>query len=510
MKKYISIIIVGFFGLLLITACNKDLELSPISSIADGNFWQTADQVDAFVSGLHTRLRTHTSNLLYLGELRSDIFGTDPGSGIAFTGESTAGNERLWLNSLDLDNPGVASYGGFYTNINQINLLISKLNTVDFVTPANKSYYLGIAHGMRAYYYFQLLRAWGKVIIQTEPTTSFDISNLAKAAASEDEVMVLIKDDIEKSSNYFGLDYSFRKTKSFWSKPATLMLKAEVYLWTSYRGGGNNDATTAKNALLDIQTKAAGLALVANYASIFATTSRGNSEIIFAVRDLLNEATLPIAAFIPATSLIPNYYDSISGRKFDAVTDNWGGSLKCPTKIATFRKFNDKDTRKVATIQAAFTKTVTPSFKIAGCYMNKYSGEQNAGVRALTNDFPIYRYADLLLLLAEAKAILGENPATEINLVRARAYSTNYTLATVGFPNQVGDAVIKEAILKERFFEFIFEGKRWLDLRRMGDSYVYANTNILPTEAYKLLWPIDRTTLTNNRLLEQTPGYPKF
>ena len=59
-------------------------------------------------------------------------------------------------------------------------------------------------------------------------------------------------------------------------------------------------------------------------------------------------------------------------------------------------------------------------------------------------------------------------------------------------------------------YEFIFEGKRWLDLRRFGDSYVFLYTGVLPSEAYKVLWPIDRNSLTNNTGLTQTPGYPSF
>lgn len=114
------------------------------------------------------------------------------------------------------------------------------------------------------------------------------------------------------------------------------------------------------------------------------------------------------------------------------------------------------------------------------------------------------------MLLAEAKVVLGENPATEINLVRARAFGSNYKLETVGFPNQAVDANPKDALLKERLYEFIFEGKRWYDLRRLGDKYVFDNTSVLETESYKLLWPIDRNSLTNNRSLEQNPGYPKF
>ncbi|MGN6163425.1 MAG: SusD family outer membrane lipoprotein NanU [Flavisolibacter sp.] len=510
MKKNIILLISGLSVLMAISSCSKKLDLAPVSSISDANFWQTQDQVDAFVSGLHNRFRGSTSAFQSLGEMRADIFGTDPGSSSVFTGEATQGVERLWTNNLDLDNSGVSNYGGFYSNINQINLLISKLNAGVPVTDASKNYYLGIAYGMRAFYYFQMYRSWGKAIIQTEPTTSFDISNLAKAASGEDEVLKLIKDDIDKSAAAFGNDYSFKNQKGYWSKSATLMLKAEVYLWTSYRGGGSADATVAKNALTDIQTNVGSLSLLPSFANVFASNNKGNNEIIFAIRNKLDEAQLPFAGtFFPQTGLIINFYDSVGNRKFNVTTDNWGGLLRAPVMISTFRRFDDRDSRKWATITAAYN-LVGGNYQIAGAFVSKYQGEQVAGSRQYTNDFPIYRYADLLLMLAEAKVILGEDPSAEINAVRQRAYGTYYDAATIGYPNQAIDADPKEAILQERYFEFIFEGKRWYDLRRMGDNYVYKYTTVPSSQSYKLLWPIDRNTLTNNRALEQTPGYPKF
>lgn len=137
-------------------------------------------------------------------------------------------------------------------------------------------------------------------------------------------------------------------------------------------------------------------------------------------------------------------------------------------------------------------------------WQNKYLGSFVLGLRYYTDDYPIYRYADLLLMLAEAKAIMGENPATEINLVRQRAFGANYQASVHGFPNQPIDSNINEALLKERLYEFLVEGKRWYDLRRFGVEYV---TKYTLASASKLLWPVDLGTLTDNPALKQTPGY---
>jgi hypothetical protein len=518
MKRYIVILATLF----MLFSCSKKLDLAPISSVSDANYWQTTDQVDAFVTGIHTRLRTDNETFLLLGELRSDIFGLEPGASGSFTSEATQGLEVMWLQKLDLVNPGVTNFGGLYFNINQINLLISKLNTTDLVSAANKKYYLGAAYGLRAFYYYHLLRSWGNVVVQKEPLVTIDISNLAKAASPQAEVMSLIKSDIDSSNIFFGNNYSFTpesmaatsNRKTLWSRAATQMLMADVYLWTSYRGGGSADAVTAKNALLAVQTNVPSLSLLPNFTDVFST--KGNNEIILASRYQLNEATMAFisTSYVPQTGFIANFYDSVQKRRMnDATRDNWGGLLRAPIKVATFRRFSDADSRKLASIQPGYTFDGT-TYKISGTFAKKYAGENNAGTRQYTNDFVIYRYADLLLMLAEAKVASGESPSLEINLVRARAFGANYNAATIAFPNQPIDADPKEAILQERLFEFIFEGKRWYDLRRIGQPYLYKN---VPASLFvntnpegMLLWPIDRSALTNNRALQQNPGYTQF
>ncbi|MGH2645842.1 MAG: RagB/SusD family nutrient uptake outer membrane protein, partial [Chitinophagaceae bacterium] len=342
------------------------------------------------------------------------------------------------------------------------------------VSPTNKNYYLGMAYGLRAFYYFQLLKSWGKVVIQTEPTSSIDISKLSKPASSTDSVMALIKSDIALSEQSFGTDYSFRNLKSYWSKAATLMLKAHVYLWTAHRGGGTADATIALAALNDIQANVPSLQLLPNFVDIFSYDDKGNNEIIFSIHNGLNEATLPFRSFLVNPNLLANFYDSAQNRQFNVTTDNWGGGdLLSPVMISTFQRFNNLDARKWASITPAYN-LINGKYQIAGCFASKYQGQQNAGLRVYTNDYPIYRYAGLLLLKAEAEVMLGQSPANEINMVRQRAYGANYNPAIEGYHNQPVDKNSDpfESILQERYFEFFYEGKRWYDLRRMGDKYV--------------------------------------
>ena len=198
------------------------------------------------------------------------------------------------------------------------------------------------------------------------------------------------------------------------------------------------------------------------------------------------------------------------------------GTIRYPVNKDVYTKcFNDNDTRKRSTLQAAYEKKEDGTLSLYGLYPAKFLGTllDGADTRSPLDDYPVYRYADCLLLLAQAKAFLGEDPVEEINAVRKRAYGEDYFNAhpEVQYPND-NDAALyadnksvkpdnagaMEAVLKERMREFMVEGKRWYDLRLAGDEYVLEHTT---AEATRLLWPIDKNTLTNNSALKQTPGY---
>ena len=209
----------------------------------------------------------------------------------------------------------------------------------------------------------------------------------------------------------------------------------------------------------------------------------------------------------------PNYKDYTSlketsynadGTLINTSVENNFGIMRLMVKLENFKKFLPGDTRRDVTLKDVYNKVENGELELVGLYPHKYWGVMNGSTRVRCDDYPIYRYSDLLLMLAEAKVLLGEDPATEINRVRRRAFGDAYDASTVGFPNQEVDKRPADAVLQERLFEFMLEGKRWYDLRRFGDSYVLDYT---PAESARLLWPINQGALTNNPLLKQTVGY---
>ena len=506
MKKII-LSIATIASLFLWTGCTS-LDLEPTSSITDANYWKTPDHYTAFMNGVHSRFRGHSYNFFLIGEARSDMF-----LDIPFGGEATQGMERFPYNTLSESSPGISNYGEFYTNINQINLMIVKTINTTILTEDAKNYYLGQLHGIRAYYYFHILRTWGPAVISTEPTFSLNVGELGKAASSQEDVMTLIKEDIKISCTSFGSDFTIKGKKSQWSKAASLMLKGEVYLWSAKQmNGGTKDATEAKAAFVEIQKNIPQFTLEDNFKDIFDYNNKGNNEIIFAFRSELKEFDLWNNSFsrklLPQANYLGTYYDGETGKVFDTAEENRLGMIQLGITKEHYHRFDDLDTRKKQTLKGVYNMSEDKTLDLVAVFCYKYQGVQDAGnTRSMVDDSPVYRYADLLLSLAEAKVMLGESPKEEINQVRQRAYGSNYSEAKFGFPNQSIDSNVEEAILEERFKEFMIEGKRWYDLRRFGSKYVFKYTLAEEDNVKKLLWPIDKKTLTNNIELHQTPGY---
>ena len=520
MKKFLKYFAAGCM-VFSMTSC---LDVEPQSEITDAGYWKEEGQFSSANTGLQAMFRDRTFNLYLWGEMRTNLYGGSP-----FSGEASSGYEFMWNNLLSQASPAISNYGGCYGFINQLNLMIAKAENTDVIKEAAKNNYLGSAYGMRAFIYFQLLRTYGDVIVVTDYTKGSDISigNMGKAASPAAEVMAQIKKDIQASEQAYGENYKFTNGRNYWSLAATKMLKGEAYLWSGKQmGGGNADYQIAKAAYEDV--KKADVALQNDFTKVFAFNNKKNKEIIYAVYYGKDEKTMWNDTFrltlVMGSMFFKNYYEADGTSLAESAMGNMDGVMRISLNKDMWKElYRDGDTRKAGSLKDIYAKNEDGSLKYVGNIQYKFQGTlpQGYNQRQWLDDYPIYRYADCLLGLAEAKALLGEDPAAEINEVRKRAYGEEYFnahQAEVAYPNDTdasfyannsfvgSDANVIEAVLKERCREFLFEGKRWYDLRLMGAEYV---TKYTSAHADKLLWPIDENTLGLNSQLHQTPGYDK-
>jgi hypothetical protein len=352
---------------------------------------------------------------------------------------------------------------------------------------------------MRAYVYFIMVKTWGDLVIHTTPIEGVD-SSIQQPRSAKEIVYKLIKSDIDSSIARFP-DNTFPSGRNTWSLSAVNALKADVYLWTGkVLGGGTADFTTALNAC-NASATAAPLSLLPKFSDVFAYANKGNNEIIMASRLQNLESVTSIYQDMTLGSvgqLTPPNIDSVSKVVLAGLA---GFTYLAPTDLVT-NQFTADDQRTAASFQKVYTVSSTGVYTFFVTVPIKFKGATGFGAY---DDIILYRYADLLLMKAEAKNALGQDPSAEINLVRQRAYGTNFSSHV--FTN--GTQAQNDAdILKERLLELIFEGKRWWDLIRFGQAFnLIPSLKAQPSNTYLLLWPISLSTLSIEPKVQQNPGY---
>jgi hypothetical protein len=520
--KYIILVLTVVISTI---SCKDTLDLAPEDYFGDGNFWQNEAQVNNFMAGIHGQFRNNQFQFVRLGEMRGGSFSN-------VDRQNTSLNELpIIQQDLSENSTGVGGWANFYGPILQLNLFIQRVEAVTFLSESRKNAFLGQAYGLRAFYYFHLLRTYGGVPLRLEPEVAngkIDPVELRKARATEAEVLSSIKADINKSVTLYN-GVGNPSDKSQWSPNASLMLKGEVYLWSAKVYNTTADLAEAKTALNAVTGTSILSGTAASFANVFKT--KNNSEIIFAIRYSVGESEMSnIAAFTYSTFNFDgqHYKDSTASAGV-------GNFLIDPLKIALtnslqpiqryaytfelFQTYDILDNRRNATFYDYYkvNTAVTPRVAtVKNTALVKFIGPDPATTtnkKYFTDDWPVYREADRQLMLAEIANAEGADPSSFIKIIRDRAFAP--AADPTPFVNAGKDAN-ELAIFAERSKEFVHEGKRWYDLRRMkfgGEPLVFKSAShkygVLDkgTQAYKVLWPIEPSIWTNDPLVNQTPGY---
>tara|TARA_R110002049_G_scaffold28018_4_gene96653 strand:+ start:73676 stop:75160 length:1485 start_codon:yes stop_codon:yes gene_type:complete len=475
-----------------LTSCTSSLDLEPVSSISATAFWHTEDDANGGLYGMYDRFRDVTNTNLFLwGEARSQSM------------QQSIGNDfsrvRIFQNTLDQIDAG-PSWETLYKVVNDANLILKYVPDIEFSNQEDKNRILAEAYTMRAFCYFVIAKTWGDAVIFTEPTEGYFPDELYKERVPVSDVFTLVKGDIEEALSLY-VNNDFITGRNRWSKPAAYALKGDVYLWTGkLMNGGEADVTEALNALNEIESS--DVALLPDFSRIFDYDNKGNKEILFSSNGQQFESE--------STFMANMYIDAIPPDAEPEAAEILGvpaGASYWTLSDESLSKFSEDDQRKDATFVEFYTlnEDTGQYTDFYACLQVKFNGLVENGTRYFLDDVVIYRYADVLLMKAEAENALGQDPSITMNKIRLRAFGDNYDdhVFINGTQDQNDDV-----ILNERLIEFFYEGKYWWDIIRFdktSELIPYFRDN--PGNEYKLLWPIGLDILSLEPNVNQNPGY---
>lgn len=496
MKKYwiYSFLITGALS------CNK-LDVTPTGTIASVNYYKTESDAIAAVTAVYGSLTYEASDQSLYG--RNLYFLTDMGTDYAAAGASAinANVRAISALSYDANNDRIAlAWKQIYRGIDRANLAIDNVANTNAADVA-KARLVNEAKFIRALLYFDAVQLWGPVPLVLHEPQSLELNALNTDRSPVDSVYKRIILDLTDAENlpatYTGSNIG-RATSG-----AAKSLLAKVYL---VRKDWTNAAKYARDVVNNRTTY--GYDLFTNFYDAFNPTTKNGKEHIFSAQFTRGQLgstagsgnTFPSCSFngftqietadiVSDASLFYNIYDNADQRKKGSFSQGYinptGGTYFAYTGKPRFRKYVDS--------------TVL-------------SGGSAAQSTASIN-FPIIRYADVLLVLAEA---INEQsgPTAEayeaINQVRRRAF--NYPIYTSGSSvdlSGLSQSQFRDSIRKERLLEFIQEGQRWFDLIRWG-TFLQATQNITGKTpvARDTLYPIPQSQRDINPTgLWQNAGY---
>lgn len=472
-------------GLLFLASCSKMLDESP-QTIAAENFYKTPVEIESGLNAIYETVR-------YLSTF-----------GGFYTLQHEINTEYMYgrgsfspMNTYQgLDNTNIGritdTWNNFYKGIRNANLIIQKAPFAN-ITDAEKLRYIGEARFLRGLYYFHLVRNWAGVPLHTEH--NMDSINLKKSGPQE--IYELIESDLLYAEANLTDNPRLVGTPSKWAAKTVL---TELFL------------TLEK---YDLARKAAWEVIQSNKYSLVGVSVADDFEKIFG-RDA-NNTSEEIFYF--------KYSSKVSGQGYQYLaylhatkTTNFppgGFATIYSDSLNPFLRDWDRNDLRYRFTWYPSNINVTPTTVLC----KKFSDRQ-ATVQSGNNDYPLYRYADLLLFYAEAEARVNNGATADavekLNMVRRRAYGKPATTADplidiklTDYPD--ADAFIKRVVL-ERGYETVGEGKHWFDLKRLGIAQqVIKEVEGLTMAEKHLLWPIPPREFNGNTALhptlDQNPGY---
>lgn len=466
---------------LFFVSCKDLLEEAP-KAVAEELFYNTIEEIESSANAIYPPLSWWRVEQTLILDAHTD-WGYGRGSRADY-------NSFQGFNSSNINQAG-NRWNSYYLGIRNANILIKNASEATSLDQNDVKKYIGEAKFIRALAYFDLVRNWGSVPLRTvDNMTEQDIEKSPVETIYDFIITDLLagEADLPETQVHIG-----RPTKY-----SAKTLLADVYLtlgnFAEARDKANEVIQSGKYSLVPVESKEDfqinlfGPDIITTPEEIFYFKYKRESDYGNWILFVLNH---------PSTG---NF--------------NFGGAFAhySDSKLPFHQNWEDGDIRKELWDQVDFGSG--PTTLVSNKYRDTEAVER---ARGAGNDMPIYRYAEVLLIYAEASSMAANGPTAEgieaLNKVHRRAYGMDpNTPSSIDFNISDYDKDrFLDLVLKERGYEFVFEGKRWYDLKRTGKAREIIEPAKGVTIAEKhFLWPIPLSELNYNKALDgsdQNPGY---
>ncbi len=479
-------IITTLLAFLLVTSCTDVIDRTPQGEYTLENFFQTEEQAVQAVNSVYNQLRqweTHVFSFIGMTDIVSDD--SDKGS---FTSDGFFLEEVDRFTYTPTNVAPSSVWSGYFRGIFRANLAIDGIADVPEMDEDLRERLIAEARFLRGYYYFNLVRWFGGVPLLLEPfPTDFEIPR-----ASLEEVYAQIETDLQMAADILPDSYGGVDVGRATSGAAKGLLAKVALTRMNYQ--------MAADLALEV-INSGEYALYPTFSGIFTADGENSSESLFEVQ---------AAAFEIGGG--GSQYNEVQGVR-GTPNLGWGFNRPSDNLVAAFER---GDPRREATI--LYVGEILPDGSgivegdpnIEGERFNQkaYVTDHPGGNGNGPGNIRVLRYADILLIAAEALNELGrqDEALMYLNMVRARARGNANVLPDVTTTDQ---EELRNAIWHERRVELALEQHRWFDLVRTNRSYEVMNP-LRPnfTRNKNELFPIPQTEIDlSEGALEQNPGY---
>ena len=437
---------------IVLTGCTKDfLTVAPETNLSSATFFTKEADFQQAVNGAYVPLRTIFNDRAWaLGEMHSDntyyarniLFGAvDPTENIADFAIPVA-------NGVTANDFVLQQFRLDYQIIARTNQVLALIDKVEFnaVTKANLK---GQALFLRSFAYFELVRYFGKVPLHLVPVINRQDAPLPLSTV--DEIYAQIAKDAGEAAKL--LLPKARQEAGRVTSGTAKMLLANAYIMQK--------KWAEAEALLKDVVANDGYALMPDYNDVVSTTTgnKNNQESVFEVQYLEGSAGYNgnfIYRVIP-TPITAAELQPITGTANPQSISGENNNIPTPDIIAAYETGDKRRDISIGYVTLSQSQRENKVYPYIKKFAKPHAQHNNTG-----NNWPVYRYAETLLFLAEALNEQGKpaDAAPYLNQIRARA-----GLAPTKATTQTD---MRDAIYQERRVELAFENKRWFDLVRTG------------------------------------------